>query len=164
MENYLFKLSEMVGRRLRKHALQGRTLTLTIRYSDFTTFTRQRTLKHAIDNTLPIYHNVLTILNAITFEQPVRLLGVSIANLLPTTLQLTFFEQEPTSGALTSLMDEVNDRYGESTLTWGTLLLTPPASGVIPPECRPPGERNTTGVTSPTQRRHHRTPVHTPAR
>ena len=133
MENYLFKLSEMVGRRLRKHALQGRTLTLTIRYSDFTTFTRQRTFKHSIDNTPPIYHNALTLLNAITFKQPVRLLGVSMSNLLATTVQLTLFGKEYTSGALTSLMDEVNDRYGESTLTWGTLLLTPPPSGVIPP-------------------------------
>ena len=164
MENYLFKLSEMVGRRLRKHALQGRTLTLTIRYSDFTTFTRQRTLQHAIDNTPPIYHTILTLLKAITFKQPVRLLGISISNLLPTTIQLTLFEKEHTRGALTTLMDDVNDRYGECTLTWGTLLLTPPPSGVIPPSWRPPGERNTTGTTSPPKRGHHGTPVHTPAR
>jgi DNA polymerase-4 len=164
MENYLFKLSEMVGRRLRKHALQGRTLTLTIRYSDFTTFTRQRTFKHSIDNTPPIYHNALTLLNAITFKQPVRLLGVSMSNLLPKTVQLTLFGKEYTSGTLTSLMDEVNDRYGESTLTWGTLLLAPPPSGVIPPAWRPPGNRNTTRTTSSPQRRHHGTPVHTPAR
>lgn len=162
MEIYLFTLSEMVGRRLRQHALRGRTLTLTIRYSDFTTFTRQRTLRHSIDNTAPIYHNVLTILNAITVNQPVRLLGVSISNLLPPTVQLTLFGKEQPGDALTSLMDEVNDRYGASTLTWGTLLLAPPHTGVISPAWRSPGDRNTTGTTSPPHRRHHATPVHTP--
>jgi DNA polymerase-4 len=163
VENYIFKLSEMVGRRLRKHSLQGRTLTLTIRYSDFTTFTRQLTLKRSIDNTPPIYHNLLKILNAITFKQPVRLLGVGISNLLPTTVQLALFDKEQKRGTLTSLMDDVNDRYGEFTLTWGTLLLTSPHSEVIPPSWRPAGERNSTAATS-RKRRHQGATVHTSAR
>ena len=90
---YLFKLSEMAARRLRKQSFLGRTLSLTIRYSDFTTFSRQRTRKHAIDNTHPIYHTVLTLLHSITLEQPVRLLGLSIANLVSRPGQLALFEK-----------------------------------------------------------------------
>jgi DNA polymerase-4 len=163
LEYYLLKLSEMVARRLRKNALQGRTLSLTIRYSDFTTFTRQRTLKHSLNNTHPLYHNVRRLLSLITLKQPVRLLGVTISNLISTPLQAALFEQEQKRGALTSLMDDVNDRYGDFTLTWGTLLLTPPPSGIIPPSWRPPDDHNTTGGAS-SKRRHHVTPLYTAQR
>src|SRR4029079_5610227 len=44
MESTLMRLSEMVGRRLRERGLHARTLQLKLRYKDFTTITRARTL------------------------------------------------------------------------------------------------------------------------
>ena len=44
IESTLARLSEMVGRRLREHGLQARTLQLKLRYSDFSTITRAHSL------------------------------------------------------------------------------------------------------------------------
>lgn len=141
MDKHLFKLAEMVGRRLRRHHLQGRTITLTIRYSDFTTFTRQLTLKHPIDHSQDIYQIALKILNTIRLKQAVRLLGVSISNLIPKIVQLPLFGKEQKRVMITKLMDDINDRYGEFTLTWGFLLFPFLHQGVISPAWRPEGAR-----------------------
>ena len=39
------RLSEMVGRRLREQQLHARTLQLKLRYKDFTTITRARSIE-----------------------------------------------------------------------------------------------------------------------
>ena len=141
MEKHLLRLAEMVGRRLRRHHLQGRTISLTIRYRDFTTFTRQLTFKHPIDHSQDIYQNALKILNTIRFKQSVRLMGVSISKLIPRVVQLPLFEEEQKRVMITKMMDEINDRYGEFTLTWGDLLFPFRHYGVISPAWRPEGAR-----------------------
>lgn len=141
MEKHLLRLAEMVGRRLRKHHLQGKTIALTIRYSNFTTFTRQFTLKHPIDHSQDIYQAILKILTHIRLTQAVRLLGVSISNLTAKTVQLPLFEEEQKRMTTTKLMDDINDRYGEFTLTRGSLLFSFHHQGVISPAWRPEGAR-----------------------
>src|SRR5262249_41633163 len=47
LDAMLVNLSEMVARRLRDHRLFARTVQIKLRYSDFSTFTRSRTLDHA---------------------------------------------------------------------------------------------------------------------
>ncbi len=47
LETALFKLSEMVAKRLREHQLYSRTIQLKLRYEDFTTITRACSLDHA---------------------------------------------------------------------------------------------------------------------
>jgi DNA polymerase-4 len=134
---YLLHLSEMVGRRLRTYGFQGRTVALTLRYSDFTTFTRQRTLKSSISHTQDIYQAALRLLSSVKLEQAVRLLGVSISSLRREAVQPSLFEGEEKKVLVTQAMDEINGRYGEFTVTWGTLLLKYNHAGVISPSWRP---------------------------
>ena len=47
LDAMLVRLAEMVARRLRDHALYARTMQIKLRYSDFSTFTRSRTLERA---------------------------------------------------------------------------------------------------------------------
>jgi DNA polymerase-4 len=136
---HLLQLSEMVGRRLRTYGYEGRTVALTIRYTDFTTFTKQRTLKDYIAHTTDIYQAALRILSSIRLEQAVRLLGVSVSNLGKRTVQLCLFEEGKKKALATQAMDEINGRYGEFTVTWGTLLLRYHHAGVISPSWRPEG-------------------------
>jgi DNA polymerase-4 len=136
---HILQLSEMVGRRLRAYGYQGRTVALTIRYADFTTFTKQCTLKDYIAHSTDIYQTALRILSSIRLEQAVRLLGVSISNLCKRAVQLCLFEEGKKKGLATQAMDEINGRYGEFTVTWGTLLLRYRHSGVISPSWRPEG-------------------------
>ena len=51
------------------------------------------------------------------------------------------FEEEQKRILITRSMDDINDRYGEFTLTWGSLLFPFRHHGVISPAWRPEGAR-----------------------
>jgi DNA polymerase-4 len=101
------------------------------RFPDFSHFSQQKTLKKFIDDEREIYQTALSILDQINIETlGVRLIGVSVSNLIKGTGQLSLLKSGDGSAgdewgkqALLEAMDEINDRYGESTLTWGRLLL-----------------------------------------
>ncbi len=71
------KLSFKVAEQLKKKKLMAATISIKMRYGDFTTFTRQHTVSEPLDNTLEIYRiaSKLFVRNWIPGE-PVRLLGV----------------------------------------------------------------------------------------
>ncbi|OGW25219.1 MAG: DNA polymerase IV, partial [Nitrospirae bacterium GWC2_42_7] len=82
IEMYMLKLSEMVGRRARKYGFEGRKISLTIRYPDFETFTRQTTLPEATNHTHEIYKSALLILDEIKLRDSVRLIGICLSGLM----------------------------------------------------------------------------------
>ncbi|MBC8375333.1 MAG: DNA polymerase IV [FCB group bacterium] len=71
------KLSFKVGEQLKKKKFMAATITLKLRYADFTTFTRQHTVMEPLDDGLEIYRiaRKLLVKNWMPGE-PVRLLGV----------------------------------------------------------------------------------------
>jgi DNA polymerase-4 len=119
---YVILLAEMVGRRLRSGGYAGKTVVLTLRYSDFCTFSRRMTLKRYITTGPQIYEMAVRILDGIRLRDAVRLVGVSLVNLVKGRAQIPLFEGERKGEELVEAMDRVNDRYGEFTLTWGPLL------------------------------------------
>jgi DNA polymerase-4 len=139
IQKYLLQLSEMVGRRARRYGYSGKTVTLTVRYKDFTTFSKQLTIKKYISHDLDIYNTSLTILGTIELRQPVRLLGVSLSNLVKDHHQYSLFDDDEKKNGLIKYMDEINDRFGEYTLTYGRLAASPKGPGVISPGWRPDG-------------------------
>ena len=139
---FLLLLSEMVGRRARKYGVWGRTVHLTIRYADFTTFGKQESQPEHINLSDHIYHAAVKILDSIDLQQPVRLLGVRLTNLQHQTSQLPLFPEEQTRLKLTEAMDKVNNRHGDFTVMFGSLLdQTDKGSHVISPAWRPEGIR-----------------------
>ena len=133
---YVLLLAEMVGRRLRSGGYAGRTVVLTLRYSDFCTFSRRMTLKRCITTGPQINEVAMRILDGIRLRDAVRLVGVSLANLIKGRAQIPLFEEERKREELALAMDRVNDRYGEFTLTWGPLL-GGRKGRVVPPSWRP---------------------------
>ncbi|MBT1075877.1 hypothetical protein [Geobacter grbiciae] len=91
---YLLQLSEMVGRRARRYGVSGKTVHLTVRYADFTTFDRQQTLPLPTNDSRGIYREAVRILDTLVLEQPVRLQGVRITNLCHQREQLPLFHHE----------------------------------------------------------------------
>ncbi|MEO1085913.1 MAG: DNA polymerase IV, partial [Acidobacteriota bacterium] len=83
MEGQIAWLSERVAEGLQKKELRGRTVTLKVRYPDFTTLTRARTLPYAVDQTGPILTAALELLKQTDAGrgQSVRLLGVTASSL-----------------------------------------------------------------------------------
>jgi len=77
-------------------------------------------------------------------EQPVRLLGVRITNLCYQSEQLPLFEEERRKAYMINAMDTVNDRFGDFTVTYGSLLGNNEEKGshVISPAWKPEGIRN----------------------
>ena len=75
----LRRLSEGVSARLKRSKLRGRTVTLKLRLSDFTTFTRQRSLAVATDSLEEIYsmaHELLMV--ELAPGRRFRLIGVGV--------------------------------------------------------------------------------------
>ncbi len=140
---FLLQLSEMVGRRARRYGVWGKTVHLTIRYADFTTFGKQESQPTYINMTDDIYRAAVTILDSLELSQPIRLLGVRITNLQYASSQLPLFPQDQTRLKLTEAMDTVNNRHGDFTVMFGSLLHQEnKGSYVISPAWRPEGIRN----------------------
>jgi DNA polymerase-4 len=144
LETELLRLSEKTGRRLREACCAGRTVCVTIRYQDFTTFSRRATFARTICETQDIFNAAKAILAGIKLQQPVRLIGVSVSGLDRKTRQPSLFDAAGKGRELSRAMDAINDRFGECTLTWGKLLESSEEDGhggVIAPSWRPEGTR-----------------------
>lgn len=68
-------------RRLKKHSIAGKTVTLKIKYSDFTQQTRSKTVPYFISDKALILENVKELLFQERMKDSVRLLGISLSNL-----------------------------------------------------------------------------------
>jgi DNA polymerase-4 len=140
---HLLQLSEMVGRRARRYGVWGKTVHLTIRYADFTTFGKQESQSNYINLSDDIYKAAVKILDSLELTQPVRLLGIRITNLQYQTSQLPLFPEDQIRLKLTEAMDSVNNRFGDFVVMYGSLLnQEAKGSHVISPAWRPNGIRN----------------------
>jgi DNA polymerase-4 len=79
----LLRLSERVGSRMRAQRCRGRTVSVKIRFADFTTITRSRTLRDPTDVTREIYSTALGLYEALGLDRArLRLVGVRVEGLL----------------------------------------------------------------------------------
>lgn len=82
MKSHLKSIADDVARRCEKHHAAGRTVTLKIKYQDFTQVTRSRTLFHYVDSSTEIVAIVNDLLITPTIPtDEVRLLGITLHNL-----------------------------------------------------------------------------------
>jgi DNA polymerase-4 len=83
IKKVLFELSESVGKRLQTHGLKGRTIEIKIRFSDFTTITRSKSITNATDSIEVIREQAEYLFDEKVDlnEMGVRLAGVGVANL-----------------------------------------------------------------------------------
>ncbi len=140
----LLRLSEKVGRRARRYGYKGKTITLTVRYGDFKTFTRQTTLPAYTNDTGEIYRSAVAILDGIRLRRSVRLFGISLSALGKDGDQMLLFEEtdRDKKAALAKAMDRVNDKFGEHTIVQASTITQEEGPGVISPSWRPSGVRN----------------------
>ena len=142
IEMYILQLSENVGRRARKHGYTGRKVSLTIRYTDFHTFTKQTTLSSCTSDTHVIYRSALLILDTIRLRDRIRLLGVRLSYLEKENGQMSLFDETRRRRALLEAVDKVNDRFGEYNITWASYRRKLEIPRVISPAWRPGGVKN----------------------
>jgi DNA polymerase IV len=79
----LLKLSERAAARLRSHGLVARTVSIKIRFADFTTITRARTLRDATDVGREVYAAASSLYDALGLQRArLRLVGVRLEGLV----------------------------------------------------------------------------------
>lgn len=81
MLEQLDKIATSLDKRLKRHNISGKTVTLKIKYSDFTQQTRSKTLPYFISDKSLILETVEELLYQEKMKDSVRLLGISLSNL-----------------------------------------------------------------------------------
>jgi DNA polymerase-4 len=117
VESMLSALCERVCWRARKRGVKARTITLKLRYADFLTLSRSKTLAptHSELELLPVVRDLFR--QARTRTTAVRLVGLALSNLgVYEQLELFAGEHEP----LHSVVDDIRARYGFDTLRWAS--------------------------------------------
>jgi len=83
LRNYLREFSAELGKRLRRGGLKYRTVTLKVKYSDFTCITRSITLERPTNSTLQIFELLSRMLDTrVSMKKPIRLIGAYLSNLV----------------------------------------------------------------------------------
>ena len=77
----LDKIAEELEKRMMKSKTKGKTITLKIKYSDFTQQTRSKTIQNFMQTKDEIMHIVKKLVYQEKFKNSVRLLGISFSNL-----------------------------------------------------------------------------------
>ncbi|MGO9232089.1 MAG: DNA polymerase IV [Bryobacteraceae bacterium] len=125
LESTLAKLSEMVGRRLREHGLSARTIQLKLRYTDFSTITRARSIKRPTALDTELFEEIRALFHRNWKPSAkVRLLGVHVSGWSEEPAQLDLLEDprhERWQRALAAA-DHMRDRFGESAVSLAASL------------------------------------------
>lgn len=112
---------ERVGWRIRQRGIRARTLTLKLRYADFQTLTRSRTIPPTSDES--VLRRTATALLETHWTRPMglRLLGLGLSNLVAPEHQLALPFQAAPRPAPGSAIDAVRDKFGYDAIRVGAV-------------------------------------------
>ena len=138
LRDTLLELTEKMTRRLRANGARGRTITVKLRESDFSTVTRRETLPTASDTTEKIFPVSWKLLQSLFRPgKLVRLIGVYASNLASDEEegQLELFALAPgKERSLAKALDSITLRYGDDAITRAALVSTREKKKVSPSE------------------------------
>jgi DNA polymerase-4 len=137
----LVHLSAEVGRRLRERGLAARTVGIKIRFADFSTITRVRTLPAWTDSTGTIRDTAAQLYRAVGLDRPrIRLVGVKCENFrdaagAPEQLVLDASAAPARRRGADRAVDAARERFGPGAVRYGAVL-------PIPAQTDPRGEQD----------------------
>lgn len=117
-------LSNELAREMRRQNYRGRTVTLKIRFSDFSTFTRSRTLESHVNHFDDIFKVITDLYNQFNRQNArVRLIGVGVSQLERGEGQLDLFADSPdVPNKVDDVMDKIREKFGEKAITRASLI------------------------------------------
>lgn len=124
----ILRLADRTAGRLRTKALCARTVTLKVRYSNFTTVTRSKTLVEAVDTAAELYDVAKALylrLTAGVTAPRIRLLGVSTTGLEPGPRKKQMSLEDPATPGweeAARAMDSIRERFGQAAVAPATLI------------------------------------------
>jgi DNA polymerase-4 len=124
----LLSLANRVARRMRRKGLEGKTITLKVKYHDFVQITRSVTRHKYTNDSTVIYSKICSLLEKTAVgKKPVRLLGISLSNLadIGSERQLSLFDQNGSSEKrkeLNKTLDSICEKFGGKGIRPGSLI------------------------------------------
>ncbi|MGH3362845.1 MAG: Y-family DNA polymerase, partial [Nocardioides sp.] len=122
----LLRLTTRVTGRMRVAGVVGRTVTITVRFADFTTLTRSRTLPEATDVTQEVYRAATRLYDALGLQRArVRLVGVRVEGLVlrgTVHRQLLLGERARGWSEADRAVDRAQRRFGTTAVRPASLL------------------------------------------
>lgn len=120
------RLSKHVSESLIKKHLQATTIRIKLRWSDFTTITRQLTLGQPTNEEQIIYTAAVKLFQkAWKSGEPVRLIGVGVSGLAPEQLNLWDHQIKSakidTEKRLSTVIKDLRRKFGDDVLRWGDI-------------------------------------------
>lgn len=128
LDAVLLGIADRVTRRMRAAGREGRTVTLRLRFGDFTKATRSRTLERTTASSEVVLRTARELLDEAEVDVSRRgctLLGIAVSNLAdrPGEGQLALtLDEGPDHAAVDAAMDRVRQRFGKAAVTRATLL------------------------------------------
>jgi len=126
MKKVLLEQAEQVGWELRKQKLKGSTVTVKVRYPDFTLATRSQTLSSPTDQGIEVYRTALKLLSRTeALQRKARLLGVGISHLIHRDAPeqyLLFDSGRKKAERSIQAMDRVWEKFGPQAIKRATLV------------------------------------------
>ena len=124
----ILSLANRVAHRMRREEVRGSTVSLKVKYSNFTQITRAETLPDPTDDSMEIYSTSCRLLKKTAVgKRPVRLLGISLSRLSSPEgeKQLFLFDQDKEYRKrkdLNTALDSICDKFGEKGIRPATLI------------------------------------------
>lgn len=116
------QLTDMTGKlafALRQAGKLTSCVTVKIRYTDFQTYTRQRTIDHTAGDRVLIRLVLELFEQLYTRRQLVRLVGVKFSGLARGHLQISLLDDTPRELNLLAALDRIRQRFGPDAIRWG---------------------------------------------
>jgi DNA polymerase-4 len=122
----LLRLSHRTAGRLRASGMVARTVALKLRYADFSTITRSRTVHTPVDSAQLIHAVALQLLESVgPRPMTVRLVGIRAEQLeeaAQTSLQLSLDRRDDNWRAAEQVLDQVSRKFGNKSVLPASLL------------------------------------------
>ncbi|MGD1975239.1 MAG: hypothetical protein PVG73_14330, partial [Desulfobacterales bacterium] len=124
----LLSLANRVARRMRRKGLEGKTITLKVKYHNFVQITRSVTRHTYTNDSADIYTNICSLLEKTAVgKKPVRLLGISLSNLSDSGSgrQLSLFKHDGSTKKrqeLNKTLDSICEKFGGKGVRPGSLI------------------------------------------
>jgi DNA polymerase-4 len=132
---FLYFLSDAVAQRLRADGSAARTVHLHVRYNDFTGFYRSKTMVRPINLAEHLLEGAVILLEKYHQDptRPIRLLGISVSNLIRTQgIQLPLFPEDQRRLALAKVLDQIKSVYGQDAIGRASWLVVTQGGKIRP--------------------------------
>ena len=136
VNGYLLRLSEQVGRRLRRDNYRGNIVHVSLGFGNFNFWGKQKKIEDYIDDGYEIYKVAENLLDqrpmtndhsSRSTHQPntgIRFVGVSVSGLIHNLDQVSLLEQKENNKKVLKAVDAINDRFGEFTVERASIMRT----------------------------------------